>query len=180
MTTHIALLRAVNVSGRKPIPMAELRDLLTEIGFIAVRSLLQTGNLVFRSDVRKRIDLERLLQEEAAERLDLHTDFFVRTAAEWKAIVSNNPFREEATRDPAHLVVMFLKHAPSAKDVEALQTAITGPETVSVGGGQAYIVYPAGIGRSRLTNIFLEKRFRTRSTARNWNTILKLAALAED
>jgi uncharacterized protein (DUF1697 family) len=180
MTIHIALLRAINVGGRKPIIMAELRDLLTELGFIGVQSLLQTGNLVFRSSARKGIDLERLLEEAAAKRLDLHTDFFVRTAEEWKTIVSNNPFRDEAKRNPAHLVVMFLKRAPSALDVKALQVAITGPEIVSIDGRQAYIVYPAGIGRSRLTNTLFEKKFRTRCTARNWNTILKLASLAED
>ena len=180
MTIHIALLRAVNVGGRKPIIMAELRDLLTELGLVGVRSVLQTGNLVFRSNARKGIDLERLLEEEAAKRLDLHTDFFVRTSDEWKAIVVNNPFRDEAERDAAHLVVMFLKRAPSVKEVEALRAAITGPEIVSADGGQAYIVYPAGIGRSRLTNTLVEKKFRTRGTARNWNTILKLASLAED
>jgi uncharacterized protein (DUF1697 family) len=180
MTIHIALLRAVNVGGRKPIIMAELRDLLTELGFVGVRSLLQTGNLVFRSNARQGMDLERLLEEEAAKRLDLHTDFFVRNAEEWKAIVANNPFREEAKRDAAHLIVMFLKCTPSAKDVEALRAAITGPEIVSADGGQAYILYPAGIGRSRLTNTLVEKKFRTRGTARNWNTILKLASLAED
>ena len=128
----------------------------------------------------KGMDLERLLEEEAAKRLDLHTDFFVRNAEEWKAIVANNPFREEAKRDAAHLIVMFLKCTPSAKDVEALRAAITGPEIVSADGGQAYIVYPAGIGRSRLTNTLVEKKFRTRGTARNWNTILKLASLVED
>jgi uncharacterized protein (DUF1697 family) len=180
MTIHIALLRAINVGGRKPIIMAELRDLLTELGFVGARSLLQTGNLVFRSIAQTGTDLERLLEEEAAKRLDLHTDILVRTAKEWKAIVANNPFRDEAKRDPAHLVVMFLKRAPSAKDVEALQAAITGPEIVSAGGRQAYIVYPAGIGRSRLTNTLVEKMFGTRGTARNWNTVLKLASLAED
>ena len=179
MTIHIALLRAVNVGGRRPIIMEELRDLLTELGFVGVRSLLQTGNLVFRSNALKGSDLERLL-EEATKRLDLHTDFFVRTAEEWKAIVSNNPFRDEAKRDAAHLVVMFLKQAPNAKDVEALRAAITGPEIVRVDGRQAYIMYSAGIGRSSLTNTLVEKKFRTRGTARNWNTILKVAALAED
>ena len=92
MTIHIALLRAVNVGGRKPISMAELRDLVTELGFVGVRSLLQTGNLVFRSNALTGSGLEHLLEEEAAKRLDLHTDFFVRTAEEWKTIVENNHF----------------------------------------------------------------------------------------
>jgi uncharacterized protein (DUF1697 family) len=174
MTIHIALLRAVNVGGRKPIIMTELCDLLTKLGFFGVRSLLQTGNLVFLSNAQTDSGLERLLEEEAAKRLDLHTDFFVRAAEEWKTIVANNPFRDEAKRDPGHLVVMFLKRAPSARDVEVLQASITGPEIVRADGRQAYIVYPAGIGRSRLTNMLVEKSFGTRGTARNWNTVLKL------
>jgi len=96
-----------------------------------------------------------------------------------KAVVVNNPFPDEAKRDAAHLVVMFLKHAPSVKEVEVLRAAIAGPEIVSADGRQAYIVYPAGIGRSRLTNTLVEKKLRTRGTARNWNTILKLASLVE-
>jgi uncharacterized protein (DUF1697 family) len=177
MAVHLALLRAVNVGGRQPILMAELRDLLLSLGFVGVRSLLQSGNLVFRSDARTGTDLEGFLEQEAAKRLDLHTDFMVRTEEEWKLIVADNPFPEEAKRDPGHLVVMFLKRTPSAKEVEALQAAITGPEIVGTKGREAYIVYPSGIGRSRLTNTFVEKKFDTKGTARNWNTVLKLATL---
>jgi len=101
----------------------------------------------------------------------------VRTEEEWKRIVADNPFPEEAKRDPGHLVVMFLKRAPGPKEVEALQAAITGPEIVGIHGREAYMVYPAGIGRSRLTNTFVEKKLGTRGTARNWNTVLKLASL---
>ena len=180
MLVFIALLRAVNVGGRKPLMMAELRHLLTELGFINARSLLQSGNLVFQSNARKGTDLEDFLEVEAAERIDLHTDFLVRTGEEWKWIVANNPFQDEAKRDPAHLVVMFLKRTPSAQQVEALQSSITGPEIVRFDGRQAYIVYPAGIGRSRLTNTLIEKKLGTRGTARNWNTVLKLASLAAD
>jgi uncharacterized protein (DUF1697 family) len=71
---------------------------------------------------------------------------------------------------------MFLKRAPSLQEVEALQAAILGPELVVIQGKQAYIVYPAGIGRSRLTNALLEKKLGTRGTSRNWNTVLKLEA----
>jgi uncharacterized protein (DUF1697 family) len=177
MAVHLALLRAVNVGGRRPILMAELRDLLLALGFVGARSLLQSGNLVFRSNARTGTDLEGFLEREAAERLDLYTDFMVRTEEEWKRIVADNPFPEEAKRDPGHLVVMFLKRAPGPKEVEALQAAITGPEIVGIHGREAYMVYPAGIGRSRLTNTFVEKKLGTRGTARNWNTVLKLASL---
>jgi uncharacterized protein (DUF1697 family) len=158
--------------------MADLRDLATSLGLTDARTLLQSGNLVF-SDARKSGDLERLLETEMEKRLGLKTDFFVRTAAEWKALIAHNPFPEEAKRDPGHLVVMCLKDAPDAKDVTALQAAIKDREVVRAVGKQAYLVYPDGIGRSRLTMPLIEKKLGTRGTGRNWNTVLKLAALAK-
>jgi uncharacterized protein (DUF1697 family) len=177
--THIALLRAINVGGHAKVAMSDLRDLVTGLGFVGARSLLQSGNLVFRNDAPAGAELERLLEMEAEKRLDLRTDFFVRTAMEWQTIVANNPFHDEAERDPSHLVVMFLKDAPDAKSVEALKAAITGREAVRVTGRQAYIVYPDGIGRSRLTNAVIEKTLGTRGTGRNWRTVLKLGAFAD-
>jgi uncharacterized protein (DUF1697 family) len=177
MTTYVALLRAINVGGRNAVAMADLRALLTQLGFDDAQSLLQSGNLVFRSRPQTGARLERALETEAQKRLDLETEFFVRTAEEWKAVIARNPFREEAERDPGHLVVVVLKAAPDAKDVTALQAAITGPEVVRADGRHAYIVYPSGIGRSRLTNALIEKTLSTRGTGRNWNTVLKLGAL---
>ncbi|MBV9129487.1 MAG: DUF1697 domain-containing protein [Verrucomicrobia bacterium] len=180
MSAHIALLRAVNVGGQKQAIMAELRTLLTELGFSDVHSILQTGNLVFRGGARTGDDLEDFLEKETAKRLDLQTDFFVRPQEEWKRIIAHNPFPEEAKRDPAHLVVMFLKRAPSKQQVEALHAALRGPEMVSAKDRQAYIVYPNGIGRSPLTSTLLERKFGTRGTARNWNTILKLGSFISE
>jgi uncharacterized protein (DUF1697 family) len=179
VTVHIALLRAINVGGSKRVAMADLRDFLTELGFRDARSLLQSGNLVFRSDTRSGATLERVLETEAAKRLGLETDFFVRSAAEWQEIVENNPFPDEAKRDPGHLLVMCLKDAPAAPDVNALQDAIRGREIVRAKGRAAYLVYPDGIGRSRLTSALIEKKLGTSGTCRNWNTVLKLAALTQ-
>jgi len=178
MTLHVALLRAVNLPSHNKAGMAELRKLLAELGFEDVQSLLQSGNLVFRSESRTSGQLEGLLEAEAKKRLGLETDFFVRTASEWKTLVAGNPFPEEAERDPGHLIVMFLKAEPDAKDVAALQAAIKGREVVRAKGRHAYIVYPDGIGRSRLTNVLIEKKLGTRGTGRNWNTVLKLGAVA--
>lgn len=179
MTIHIALLRAVNLPSHNQVGMADLRDLLTKQGFADARSLLQSGNLVFRSDRgTSAAQLERLLETEAAKRLGLETDFFVRTAADWKSVIAHNPFREEAHDDPGHLVVMFLKDAAAAKDVKALQAAITGREVVRASGRHAYLVYPDGIGRSHVTIALIEKHLGTRGTGRNWNTVLKLQAFA--
>jgi uncharacterized protein (DUF1697 family) len=179
MTIHIALLRAVNLGPHQQVAMPDLRNLLTRLGFEEPRTLLNSGNLVFRSDGRSGAALEDLLEAEAEKQLGLRTDFFVRTATEWAAVIAANPFPDEAERDPGHLLVMFLKDAPAATDVTALRAAITGPEIIRAEGKQAYIVYPDGIGRSRLTNTLIEKKLGSRGTGRNWNTVLKLAALAK-
>ena len=179
MTLHIALLRAVNLGAHNKVAMADLRGLLDTLGLENPRSLLASGNLVFDSD-RATPDLEELLERAARERLGLHTDFFVRTADEWRAIVAANPFAAEAKRDPGHLVVMFLKQAPRSPALAALQQAISGREVVRAQGRHAFVVYPDGIGRSRLTTGLIERKLGTRGTGRNWNTVLKLAAIAHD
>lgn len=178
MTIHIAMLRAVNLPGHNKIGMADLRELLAALGMQDVRSLLQSGNLVFRSDVGTATQLEDALEHAAAKRFGLETDFFVRTTNDWKAIVAGNPFPEEAERDPGHLLVVFLKKAPDRAEVTSLQATIKGREVVRAQGRHAYIVYPDGVGRSRLTTALIEKKLATRGTGRNWNTVLKLAALA--
>jgi len=178
VTSYVALLRAVNVGGRNLIAMSELRDFAAQLRLDDPRTLLQSGNLVFKTAARPTADLERLLESEAAARLGLETDFMVRSAADWRAIIERNPFSREATVDPGHLLVMVFKQAPKPADVEALRAAITGREVVEAVGAHAYLVYPDGIGRSRLTTALIERTLGTRGTGRNWNTVLKLAALA--
>jgi uncharacterized protein (DUF1697 family) len=176
MTSYLALLRAVNVGGSTKIGMADLRALLGELGLAQPRSLLQSGNLLFRAEGTTPDELEALLAAETGRRLGLATDFFVRTADEWDAVVAGNPFPAEAKDDPGHLVVMALKAAPEAAAVAALQASIAGRETVRAVGRQAYLVYPDGIGESKLTIQKIEKALGTRGTGRNWNTTLKLQA----
>ena len=177
MATYVALLRAVNVGGRNPIGMSDLRELAARLKLDAPRTLLQSGNLVFESATRSATDLERLLESEAAVRLGLRTDFMVRSAADWRAIIERNPFPREAKNDPGHLLVMLFKQAPKPGDVKVLRAAIAGREVVEVVGANAYLVYPDGIGRSRLTTALIEKALGTRGTGRNWNTVVKLASL---
>jgi uncharacterized protein (DUF1697 family) len=178
VTTQIALLRGINVGGHKQVAMADLRSLFSKLGFTDVQSLLQSGNLLFRSGSQTGSRLERLLETEVEKHLGLQCSIFVRSAEEWSKVVARNPFREEARRDPGHLVAMLLKSTPEASRMKALQAAIQGPEIIRAGGPCLYIVYPDGIGRSRLTNGLIEKTLGTRGTARNWNTVLKLNALA--
>jgi len=177
LTTHIALLRAVNVGGRGKVAMADLRALLAELGFEAPRSLLQSGNLVFRSQPTGAA-LEALLARETKARLGLATEFLVRTAAQWAAIVAANPYPAMARDDPSHLLVMPLTSPPDAAGLEGLRAWIPGREAIEAVGRELYITYPDGIGTPKLTNAVIERRLKTRGTARNWNTVTKLAALA--
>jgi uncharacterized protein (DUF1697 family) len=178
VTSYIALLRAVNLGAHNRVAMRDLLGLLTALGFEEPCTLLQSGNAVFRGARRATAGLEALLADEAERRLGVRTEFFVRTAEEWRGIVAGNPFSEEARSDPGHLLLVCLKNAPDSDDVRALQAAIVGREVVRVDGRQAYIVYPDGVGRSRLSAALIEKKLRTRGTGRNWNTVLKLGAVA--
>ena len=138
--THIGLLRAVNLPGHNKVGMKELCGLLAELGLQDGRSLLQSGNLVFRvARGRTSAHLELALEDAARARLGLQTDFFVRTAADWKAMMAGNPFPDEARRDPSHLLVMFLKSAPDRDRVAALKRAITGREMVRINGRHALL-----------------------------------------
>ena len=177
MIKHIALLRAINVSGQNRVAMADLRTLFADLGFAGTQTILQSGNVLFDGGRRQPAALEKLLERETVARLGVAADFLVRTAAEWQAIVAGNPFAAEAQHDPGHLVVVCLKSAPPAKHVATLQAAIRGRETIRAVGRDLYIVYPDGIGRSKLTTALLESKLGTRGTGRNWNTVLKLAAL---
>ncbi len=145
LTTHVALLRAVNVGGRGKVAMADLRALAGDLGFEAPRTLLQSGNLVFRS-APTGAELEALLERESAKRLGLATDFLVRTADQWARIVAANPFAAMAQDDPSHLVVMPLKAPPDAVGLEALRAWLPGREAIEATGRELYITYPDGIG----------------------------------
>jgi uncharacterized protein (DUF1697 family) len=175
---HIALLRAVNLAGYNKVGMADLRELLAGLGFADAQTLLQSGNIVFSGGSRTTTALEQTLERAAAKQLGLETDFFVRTAREWQEAIDANPFPREAKEDPGHLLAVIVKHDLAAADVTALQKAIVGREVVRAKGRCAYIVYPDGIGRSKLTSALIEKKLGTRGTGRNWNTVLKLAALS--
>ena len=180
MTTCIALWRAVNLAGRNMVSMRDLSEMLCDLGMQDVKPLLQSGNIVFRSTATSPLEMERVIERESSARLGLASDVFVRSSRDWRQIVAGNPFPREAASDPGHLVMMCLKRAPARGAVAALQQSIAGREVVQARGRHAYIVYPDGIGRSRLTTAAIEKALGSRGTGRNWNTVLKLAALAQD
>ena len=177
MTTYVALLRGINVGGRNMVAMQDLRRLCERLGLEDVSTLLQSGNVVFRSAARDAGELEAWLEQETAKRLGVKPAFFVRTADEWEALVRKNPFPDEAVRDPGRLLVVLMRKAPRPAAVLALRAAIVGRELVGARGREAYFVYPDGMGRSKLTPNLIEKHLGGAGTARNWNTVLKVLTL---
>lgn len=176
MTAFVALLRAVNVGGRTQMPMARLTTVAETLGLTAPRTLLQSGNLVFRTDRTDVAALERMLESAIADAFGYGADVLLRDAAAWEAAMAANPFAEEARGDPSHALVMALRDAPAASAITALVEAATGDERAAVVGAHAYFVFPAGISKTKLTNVRIERLLVTRGTARNWNTAEKIAA----
>ena len=178
MPTYVGVLRAINLGSHNKIAMNDLRAMLEKVGCDEPKTLLLSGNIVFKNASRSIERVERMLEDASTKHLGVTTDYFVRTAQEWQAIIDDNPFPTEAKNDPGHLLVMCLRDAPSAAQVKALQAAVAGREVVKAKGRQAYFVYPDGVGRSKLTIKMIEKALATRGTARNWNTVLKIGELA--
>lgn len=177
MPIYVALLRGINVGGHNKIAMTDLRELLANLGFTRVRSLLQSGNVVFDGPRKSPASLEKALESETASRLNTVVDFVVRTADELARAMAANPFPDQATNDPSRFAVFFLKSAPTNSAVEKLQASIKGPEIVGVDGRHLYAIYPEGMGKSKLTNTVIERALGTRGTARNWNTVRRIAEL---
>jgi uncharacterized protein (DUF1697 family) len=176
MAKYVALLRAVNVGGRSSLAMADLRAAVERLGYGSVKTLLQSGNLVF--DAKGKVAaIEGALEAALKKDLGIETNFLVRSGKEVNEIIAANPFPDEAKSDPGHLLVMFLKDRVTEKAVAVLQENVKGREVIRAGGRELYITYPDGIGRSKLTGVLIEKKLGTRGTGRNWNTVLKLAAL---
>lgn len=178
METYIALLRGINVGGKNMVKMAELKAMLSELGFEDVQILLQSGNVVFRAKKSSREALEKRLREESEKRLGCKAEYFVRTREEWSDLIEKNPFPEMAKEDPSHLLAVLLKSAPSSHEVAEMQKRIKGPEQIRAGSEHFYITYPEGIGTSTVVKTPGWNKMVGVGTGRNWNTVLKLAEMA--
>jgi uncharacterized protein (DUF1697 family) len=164
----------VNLGPTRRLKMADLRAAAAGVLAVDVASLAHTGNLVFESTTQP-AELETRLEAAVQAAFDFTTQVFVRSAAEVRALVEADPFPQQAIDDPAHLVAMVMRAEPAAAAVEALRGAIAGREQIEVRGSTAYVWYPDDIGHSKLTSTLIERRLGSAGTARNWNTVLKVA-----
>jgi|SRR5688572_4363452 len=176
MTVYVSMLRAVNVGGTSRIKMDDLRKVYESLGLADVRTLLQSGNVLFRSGLSDRERLVKRIMQEIERQLELTVEVILRTLAEVASIVERGPVLS-ARADPGKLVVMFLSSVPDAAAQAALlkwHKSKELKEMVELRGPEIYLYYPDGIGRSKLTNAVIESRLDTWGTARNWNTLKKL------
>lgn len=179
MASYVALLRAVNLAGKNTISMSDLRAVATKLKLGEPRTLLASGNLLFESGAKSSAVLEKQLETALARELELVTPVVVRSAAEWRAAIADNPFSAEARKAPGQLLLMPLKGAPVKGGLTTLTQAIVGRERVKAVGSCLYLVYPDGVGRSKLTSALIEKKIGVAGTARNWNTVQKVLAELE-
>lgn len=175
--TTICLLRGVNVGGHQ-IKMAELRDCFSEtLGFEDVRTFIQSGNVVFRS--RKKPDPQKI--EKAVEtRFGFHSDVILRTPEEWKETIARNPFAGRENLVSGKLVVTFLQRDPGTEAGAKLQALDLAGEEAHLRGRDLYIYFHNGMGKTKLKFSALTKAIGEAGTGRNWNSVLKLAAMASE
>ena len=176
MTVYVSLLRAVNVGGSGLIKMAALREAYESVGLADVRTLLQSGNVLFRSGLTDRNRLAKRLVQEIERRFDLRVELILRTLAEVATIVDRGPVLSPRA-DKSKLLVMFLSSVPDAAAQEALKKWHKSKELkelLEIRGPEIYLYYPDGVGRSKLTSAVIESKLDTSGTARNWNTLIKL------
>ena len=178
MTVYVSMLRGVNVGGNALVKMAELKQLYESLGLSDVRTLLNSGNVLFRSSVKDRARLTKRVVQEIERRFDLQVEILLRTLPELTMLVERGPALAEK-QEPSKLLVMFLAGVPDKKAQAALLKAHRGPELVEIRGPEVYLYYPDGVGRSKLTNAFIEAHLGFAGTARNWNTIRKLIEAGE-
>ncbi|MFG2333333.1 DUF1697 domain-containing protein [Streptomyces sp. NPDC048604] len=181
-TTYAALLRGINVSGHRKVPMAELRPLLEGLGHTRVRTYLQSGNAVFTTDGDAGEEqLTRELEQAIEKRFGFTVDCLVRDAAYLAAVADACPF-PAAELEGKQLHVTYYSAPVGPETFADLDPAAFLPEEFRLGDRALYLYAPEGLGRSKLAEV-LHRPSRTKgivATTRNWNTVVKLVELTRD
>ncbi len=180
MVTCVALLRGINVNPKKRIAMADLRAIVADLGFANVRTLVNSGNVVFESEGNQANDeIAAIVEDAILSRTKLTVPVVVRTGEEIREIVARNPFPDIAVT-PKQLHVFFLATEPEAARVEALQEVERGDDDFRVIGSELYLSVPNGLSGGTLSLLNFDRLLGVLTTSRNWNTVTKLADMAND
>ncbi len=177
MTTWIALLRGINVSGQRKVPMAELRAMHERLGHRNVETYIQSGNVVFdvESDATS---LAASLERAITETFGFDAPVVVRTVDEFCAAASANPYPGDDA-DPKRVATAFLDAAPAADRIADFDPDAHAPDVCVLAGREVHLHCPSGFGRTKLTTAFLERQLGVAATVRNWRTISALVEIGE-
>lgn len=172
----LALLRGINVGGNKKVPMAMLRGLSEGLGWTAVQSYIQSGNLVFRAK-GKPATLAAALEQAIVAEFGFEVPVVVCSAAAWTGFAAGSPFADAAAERPNLLHLALAKVQVSAAAAKGLLPYCKAGERVEVRDGALWIDFVAGVARSKLTPAVLDRMVGGTVTARNWRSVQALAAL---
>ncbi len=170
MVKNTAFLRAINVGGNTPLPMVKLREMCVKLGFKNVRTYIQSGNVLFESDLTEK-ELIKSLEMELEAHLGKYIPVIIRSDSELKAVVSKNPFPD---CNPAQVGVLFFTQAIPNDYLKGFMN--TEPEQIVIFGRELYIHYPNGMGRSKLKL----PKMQEQGTSRNMNTVTKLVEMGKE
>jgi uncharacterized protein (DUF1697 family) len=174
---HIGLLRGINVGGANKISMKDLAETATAAGFDAVKTYVQSGNLVFRASGTQKA-LAKTLVTALAERNGLDVTVMVCGRDGWKDVIAKNPFPHAADNHKT-LHTFILDRMPSDEKLDDLRSRDFGTDEWKIVDGTLYLYVPDGLGRSKLANS-VERILKVAMTARNWRTVLALDELADE
>jgi uncharacterized protein (DUF1697 family) len=174
--TYIALLKGINVGSVKKIKMTDLAALASGLGFQDVKTYLQSGNLVFKTEGTKpdavRIELEKAIEK----KFGFEVSVVIRTGKEMKRALEQNPFPRYKTIAGDKMFITFLEKEPVSLPRDMKKTP---SEDYRLVGKEVYLYCPDGYGRTKLNNQTFEKEFGMTATTRNWNTVVALGEMAE-
>lgn len=183
MKTYLALLRGINVSGKKIIKMEALRALFERGGFTDVKTHIQSGNVIFRDKSVSKEKIAAKIEKMIEAEYGFDVTVFVLDEKQVEKAVDNMPFtdgREPEGAGSKKLYVTFLSEIPSAEDFEKLQQAPIGNDLISLHGDMLYFKLESKASESKLSNNLIESKLKVKATTRNWNVTLKLLELLQN
>jgi len=170
---YVLLFRGINVGGNKIVRMELLREMLVELGFENVATYIQSGNVVLTSD-QSAAEVTKAVEGAFPPAFGFSSQPTIRSLSEWQRVIDGDPFAEVRS-DGRQMHAVFLDDQPSEAVVDQLR-ALAGTEEMVLADGVLYLYTPDGFGRSKVAEA-LDKVLKVPLTARNWNTVLKLAEM---
>jgi uncharacterized protein (DUF1697 family) len=180
MPVLIAMLRGVNVGGHNKIKMEDLRALCESLKFEDPRTYVQSGNVIFRTKEKSSPALVEKIQNAIERKFDFRPAVILRTTDELRSAIAATPFIASRKLEPGKILVTFLSDEPSPGVHATLLGLKDYPEEIHLKGRELYIYFPDGAGKSKLPWSQVEKLLKTTGTARNWNSVTKMLAMAEE